>query len=31
MEDALERAIDSLPDIVTGRFAQVMNRLHGRR
>jgi PTH1 family peptidyl-tRNA hydrolase len=31
MEDALERVSDSLPDIVTGRFAQVMNRLHGRR
>jgi len=31
IEGALERAADSLPEIVTGRFAQVMNRLHSRR
>ncbi len=31
IEDSLESAADSLGDIVTGRFAQVMNRLHSGR
>jgi len=31
LDDALERAADALPEIVNGRFAQVMNRLHGKR
>jgi len=31
IDDSLEAAADSLPDILSGRFSQVMNRLHARR
>lgn len=31
IEDSLEDAVGSLPDILSGRFAQAMNRLHARR
>jgi peptidyl-tRNA hydrolase, PTH1 family len=31
IEDVLERAVDSLPEMISGRFPQVMNRLHAKR
>jgi hypothetical protein len=31
IEDVLERAVDSLPEMISGRFPQVMNQLHGKR
>ncbi len=31
IEESLQDAADSLGDIVSGRFAHAMNRLHSRR